>query len=179
MGGAAAESWGRLIPFPSGDGPGPSRPNRMRSDFSSICRDLLRSDVGVRMHVHGASMYPTLRTGDLVDLRPIAGRVRRGDLILFDSSRGVTLHRVVRTGAAGIVTRGDAATTHDALVQPHDVLGIVASRTREGRTVALGRPRLLSSLVTSRIRFSFRRFRRALRRWAEPAVAFRGRGLAS
>lgn len=66
----------------------------------------------------GASMNPTLKFPDLLQVVPYGGRrIRRGDVILFSTpgdARDV-VHRVVSVGASAIKARGD----NNAATDPH------------------------------------------------------------
>ena len=139
-------------------------------DLVSLCRDLLGHSVIVRMHVHGSSMYPTIRSGDLVEIHPSpAPHPRRGDIILFESSRGLTLHRVRQIRPDGaIVARGDAARQNDAPIGLEMVVGVARTRVRNGRRSIL--KRFYSPLLGELRRFGSRVLSFPLRR--PPTTSF-------
>jgi len=88
-------------------------------------------------------MGPAIRDGDLVTFAPIRHRqVRRGDVLLYDSARGPTAHRVVecpKRDRAIFLTRGDAPGSPLEEVPVGQVLGRVESVERDGRPVRVRR----------------------------------------
>jgi signal peptidase len=88
-------------------------------------------------------MYPTIRDGEMVTVVPVApAGIRRGDIVLYRSEKGVIAHRVerVRRKAGRIVylrLRGDASDSFDRPVQPEQVLGRVQAVERSGQQIDL------------------------------------------
>jgi signal peptidase I len=104
----------------------------------------MKSDhTGMRIYT-GASMYPTLREPDLMEIRPYHGRpIRAGDVILFHApGRTVPIaHRVERVTPQGIRTRGDNCRPPDEwLLNSDRVIGqvLVAHRGGHRRRVPNG-----------------------------------------
>ncbi|MDD4255298.1 MAG: hypothetical protein PHP59_07980 [Methanofollis sp.] len=90
----------------------------------------------------GPSMYPTLKTLDLLRYRPCdAGRgIRRGDVILFrpPGRSRIVIHRVVAVTPCGIRTQGDNNLSCDPYLLAGDaILGCVVSAQRGGKEVAI------------------------------------------
>ena len=56
--------------------------------------------------VAGKSMEPTLRSGDLIVVRPGAYRV--GEIVAYRSGGGLVVHRIVSVANGRLVMRGDA-----------------------------------------------------------------------
>ncbi|MFH2100060.1 MAG: signal peptidase I [Pseudomonadota bacterium] len=84
----------------------------------------------VRVRVTGGSMFPAIRSGDVVTLAPLdPGSARPGDVVLFrDVSDRLVLHRVLETGTRPdgepwVRTRGDSAAGEDLPVSGDRVLG--------------------------------------------------------
>ena len=78
----------------------------------------LRADGSVRFRVLGASMFPWIRSGDLVFVRSFAyEQASRGDVVLFEREERLFVHRVIRSvvGGAGGKERGELITKGDAL----------------------------------------------------------------
>lgn len=106
--------------------------------FTPVCTDLLRSGQAVRFCATGGSMYPTIRDGETVVVRPIDPKaVRRGDVVLYRGRRGLTAHRVMRVvgndcSPDGFMIRGDHGAGIDEHVESAQVLGRVASVERDG-----------------------------------------------
>jgi signal peptidase I len=100
------------------------------SEFESTLRAVLAAGHAARFRAAGDSMYPAIRNGDSLEIvRCDASELRRGDVILAATSRGLTAHRIVRIGerdgAPQIITRGDNAVRCDAPITADDILGRV------------------------------------------------------
>ncbi|MCP4693421.1 MAG: hypothetical protein GY859_35610 [Desulfobacterales bacterium] len=115
--------------------------------------------------VSGASMAPTLRESEILEVAPCMGRPPRpGDVILFTPPGGerggrAVAHRVVRVSGGGFRTRGDNNAEEDPwLARPEEVAGRVTAawRGRRRRIILGGRPGLLASRL-SRFRRIFTR----------------------
>lgn len=101
--------------------------------------ELLAEGLDVEVRVTGESMWPFLRSGDLVALTPPGGRVGLGDVVaILDDGPRLTVHRVVELRAGTVVTRGDARWDTDAAVAGNRVLGRVVGIRRGGRPVRRG-----------------------------------------
>jgi signal peptidase I len=104
-----------------------------------IVSDLLRRGHSVRFRAKGGSMRPTIREGEAITVAPVrpAG-IRRGDVILYRSARGVIAHRVARVerhpdGGLVFLPRGDASRGRDDPVEKAAILGSVVAVERGGR----------------------------------------------
>jgi signal peptidase I len=100
------------------------------SEFEPTLREVLAAGNTARFRASGDSMYPAIRSGDYLEIAPCdVSELRRGDVILAMTERGLTAHRVVRVREAEngirITMRGDNALRSDASVGPEDVLGRV------------------------------------------------------
>ena len=96
-------------------------------------------------------MYPTIRDGEMITVEPVVpSQVKRGDILLYQSGRGMVAHRVVRRGRRNALLstqnsvlgsyftlRGDACSTCDEPVQADQALGKVVSVERNGRLINL------------------------------------------
>jgi hypothetical protein len=104
--------------------------------FTPVCTDLLRSGQAVRFSASGRSMYPTIRDGESVVVRPIdPAAVRQGDVLLYGGRRGLTAHRVVRVlaeanAARAFVLRADNGAGLDEHVEAARILGRVSQVDR-------------------------------------------------
>jgi hypothetical protein len=84
-------------------------------------------------------MYPTIRDGDVVQVRPVkAGEIGIGDIFLFRNSGRLFVHRLVAKSRQGdrllLIAKGDANPRPDKQVEHLDVLGkIVEVRRRRHR----------------------------------------------
>jgi hypothetical protein len=129
----------------------------------------------------GYSMWPTLRTGDLLEVAPIQS-LRVGDVVLFrppGEDRKI-IHRVTSMGPRGIKTKGDHNRTCDPWVLcPTDILGRIDFAWRAGTQVSLrpgslGRIRRLAiralHILGSDIRWALSPLYRSLARSEAPGI---------
>lgn len=101
-------------------------------------KDLLARGAAVRFQVHGDSMHPVIRSGDYVTVEPApADAVRRGDIVLSLTRRGLTAHRLIAIGRSVFVTRGDNAAEPDAPFPIDQLLGRIGRIERKARVVPL------------------------------------------
>lgn len=70
--------------------------------------------IGISVVLSG-SMEPALQVNDLVLIRATEACVP-GDIVVWQSGRSMTIHRVVRVEGDSVITRGDANNTEDAPV---------------------------------------------------------------
>lgn len=111
--------------------------------FAEVSAGLLSTGCSLRFRASGRSMYPTIRHGEMVTVVPVApAEIKRGDIVLYRSERGVIAHRVegVRRKSGRIFClrlRGDASDSCDRPVQPEQVLGKVQSVERAGQQIDL------------------------------------------
>jgi signal peptidase I len=107
-------------------------------------------------------MQPTIRDGEPITVAPVAShQIKRGDILLYCTGRGMIAHRVVATGlneetGAYFILRGDSSHTSDDPVAAGRILGRVVSVERDGRTISLSGRRALirhsASLWATKIR---------------------------
>lgn len=114
------------------------------SVFPILCADLLRAGQRVRFRAWGPSMAPAIRDGDMVTFVPVRSQeIRRGDVVLYTSERGLTAHRVVGRPDGGreiFPAQGDAPGSPRERVPASQVLGRAESVERDGRRVSVRRP---------------------------------------
>lgn len=100
--------------------------------------------------MRGDSMWPTLRTGDVVRLEP-AAQVRRGDIVAFQRGADAILHRVVAHAGAGVVCRGDNRPADDGPVPSALIIGRAVAVRRGGcgtpRRLTGGTPGALHAMI--------------------------------
>ena len=93
------------------------------------------------IHYIGNSMFPTLKTGDILRMVPYKeGAVRIGDVVVFHSPYGRTpiVHRVVSVDKKGIKTKGDnKIAIDDCILQSNDIIGRVVSAQRGKKEVKI------------------------------------------
>ncbi len=81
-------------------------------------------------------MWPLIRDGETVEVRPRTRSVDVGDVVLVMLGGGLVLHRVVAVEDQGVVTKGDAVGWCDPRVPLDEVLGVVDPT---GRSRLVGR----------------------------------------
>ena len=159
----------------------------LTTQFTDLTAGILSQGYRVRFHVTGRSMLPTIHDGDAVIVEPIhPSAIRRSDILLYRSPRGLLAHRVVEiSGEASFVKRisspkldvsrftlrasrpapphfilrGDASLTHDEPVAPDQILGRVVAVERQGILNPLTGCR---ELIRYRVREQVRRLRRSV-----------------
>ncbi len=101
-----------------------------------LAAEVLRSSGRLRLRVTGWSMFPTIWPGDTLELeRTERDALSAGDIVLFNRDRRLFAHRIWKTNENTIVTRGDAMPQADPVVGDKEMLGRVASITRNGKCI--------------------------------------------
>ena len=110
----------------------------------ALARDVLRSMGEARLPVEGASMFPAIRPGDVLEVeRQRAADILPGEVVLFERDGRFLAHRVVEKlgwpASAGeqdrtvLVTRGDRLRQTDPPVGSEEVLGRITGVLRGNR----------------------------------------------
>ena len=104
----------------------------------SLVGDLLRAHGQVRIRALGGSMFPVIRSGDVLSVRRCAvDAVRPGDVVLLQADDRLFAHRLIEKRGerhlSSLVTRGDAHWRNDPLRPGSALLGQVVAVTRDGR----------------------------------------------
>jgi signal peptidase I len=119
------------------------------STKSDLAAEVLRSSGTLRLRVSGSSMLPSIWPGDvLVIRRREIGQVRPGETAFISSHGRLVAHRVKAVqGAAAkeyLITQGDTVPSPDPPVTAENLLGVVVTIERHGRSFA---PRLRPGLA--------------------------------
>ena len=115
-------------------------------ELEALAGEVLRAGCAVRFRARGASMWPSIRDGDVVKIQPMGSTaIRRGDVVLYYSGQGrLVAHRVAnrctQQGCVELLMQGDALTRPDGLVPQEQVLGRLVAIQRSGRCVRLDTP---------------------------------------
>jgi len=115
--------------------------SNLNAERSALVADVLHhnshSRQVVRLRVHGESMLPTLWPGDVVEIESCSLEdIRPGEIVLARREGRLILHRLIAPCTAnGFLLRGDSVPSPDALFPPDALLGRIARRRDEGRTV--------------------------------------------
>jgi len=131
--------------------------NLKREDFASIAQDVLGRGRILRFKAKGGSMSPFIRSGDVVEVVPLKGKINFGDIILYHSSYGNSIiHRVIQRKKEEIIAKGDSSFSYDQPLLSRQVLGRVAAVEKNGWRIRLDRPmgRLLNILLATISPFS-------------------------
>jgi signal peptidase I len=125
-------------------------------------------DIKNTLFIRGNSMFPFLKTGDIIILEKVpAEKLRTGDIVSFKHDHGdnVIVHRIVKNEKYGssfrLLTKGDNNLDYDFSVPENDILGRVRHIIRGQKTIDLERlnQKFLSKivLVLSKSNINFRR----------------------
>jgi signal peptidase I len=141
-------------------------PERGVSEFEPTLRELLAAGHTARFRASGDSMYPAIRNGDYLHIVPCrTSELRRGDVVLAATERGLTAHRIVRIserdGSLRVTTRGDNALRSDLPVPAGDVLGRI-EQIEQGTNVRKSPPESatitrFAAVLVRRLRARFQR----------------------
>jgi signal peptidase I len=126
-------------------------------------------DIKNTLFIRGNSMFPFLKTGDIIILEKVpAEKLRTGDIVSFKHDHGdnVIVHRIVKNEKYGssfrLLTKGDNNLDYDFSVLENDILGRVRHIIRGQKTIDLEslNQKFLSKiiLVLSKSNINFRRF---------------------
>ena len=110
--------------------------------FAAVCVDLLRHGFSVTFRAPGGSMHPTIRDGEIITAEPVAaGRVKRGEIVLYRVGEALLAHRVVGLrrgeGYSQLLVRGDGPGAQDEGVTAGQILGRVVCTVRGNRSLKL------------------------------------------
>jgi hypothetical protein len=100
--------------------------------------ELLSQGLTVRLVAAGHSMSPFIRSGDTLEVEPLASTVRFGDVVAVAIEGRLLVHRVVSFRGHPLRIRGDVAPHDDPSVPPTGILGRVALVVRGERRVRFG-----------------------------------------
>ena len=75
--------------------------------------------------ITSGSMWPVLKTDDLIVMRGISGsEAKIGQIIVYqNTAQGFTIHRLIRKEEGMLVTKGDANEAEDPPISEQDVIG--------------------------------------------------------
>ena len=107
-------------------------------EIMPLIRERLAVGENVRFSPRGTSMLPMLLPGrDSVVLSPVTGRLRRGDLPLYQRKNGqYVLHRVIAAGES-YTCCGDHQVYPEYGIEHGQVIAVVSSFTRKGKCISV------------------------------------------
>ncbi len=101
------------------------------ADFLELSKEILEKGVSLRFRVHGESMRPFIKTGDIVEVKRIeVSDVLIGDVILYlNVFKKIAIHRVIKkeliNNKMALMVKGDNTLLFEQDIYPEDVLGKV------------------------------------------------------
>lgn len=113
-----------------------------REEFSELTESLLRGGQALRLRAFGNSMYPTIRSGNLLWIEPCPEGPRLGEVFLFRNDQGrVIAHRIVeaisQNGKSLYRAKGDFLISSRDILTPDRILGKVTAVERDGQKITL------------------------------------------
>ena len=135
---------------------------RMRANVqldSPVCQlatELLRVHGSLRLRATGFSMLPAIQSGDILFVHRCAiHEVRPGEVAFFSCYGGVVAHRMIARMQECMIAQGDTVPSPDPPVTAENLLGVVVSIERDGKSFAPPlRPDLFSRLTATLLRRS-------------------------
>jgi signal peptidase I len=127
-------------------------------DFLELSKEILKRRGCLCFRARGGSMYPFIRDGEVIIVKPaMISEVRIGDIIFYCTSQAkMVVHRVIKTckenGEMVLMTKGDFTPCFDQLVHSNNLLGKVVAIERKGKIIRLDKGRaMLTSVFLAKI----------------------------
>jgi len=113
-----------------------------RIDSLNLSREILNRGGDVRIPVVGSSMWPLIKTGDIIFIEPVdIEQISIGDIIVCRRGRRMVAHRLMKkyidNGRTVLVTKGDTFCGFDSPFFSEDVLGKVRAIERRTRRIMI------------------------------------------
>lgn len=107
--------------------------NRMEDIYPFIL-EAFSKDLTFTFPIHGTSMLPLLKTGDLVTIRKVDSNLKKGDIVLFRRfDESFVLHRIIRVNNDSYDIVGD----HQGIIEKNvlfgQMIGVVISYNKNGK----------------------------------------------
>src|ERR1700751_353773 len=99
--------------------------------FEEIVRPMLERGLSRRFEARGCSMSPTIRDGEIVEVKPMElSKLREKDIVLAKSDCGFRLHRIVVLDPerGSFITRGDCCQENDPPLSRSQILGVARAK---------------------------------------------------
>jgi phage repressor protein C with HTH and peptisase S24 domain len=110
-------------------------PNPAVETWVPLLRDTLARDGKFFWQVQGKSMLPTLPPDCTIEIHPMQGEARLGELLVFADKNTLVVHRLVAQRAAHFILQGDNRAVWDPPISPDQVIGCVFQATYQNRLV--------------------------------------------
>jgi len=102
---------------------------------------VLAKGASFRFEARGLSMHPFIKDRELITISPVCGaRLYSGDVVAFchPETGRLTVHRIVKKNAHGLLLRGDNCPEADGLIPAAGLLGRVTEVGGKNRIRRLG-----------------------------------------
>lgn len=107
--------------------------NRME-DLYPLMLEAFNNDLTFTFPINGTSMQPLLHTGDLVTIKKIDNRIKKGDIALFRRENGAfVLHRVRRVNYDSYSFVGDHQYKLEKGIKDNQLIGLVISYKKNNK----------------------------------------------
>ena len=105
--------------------------------FADLVQEFIETGNSFRFQARGRSMWPTIRDGEFLRVKPIGKRqLKLGDIVLFRRMGEFKAHRIIGRKRDSVLIRGDACIDSDGWIAIPEILGrvVAAERGGDGRT---------------------------------------------
>ena len=114
------------------------------SEIVALGTEILRRGELLRFSAGGESMYPSIRDGDVLTIKPVhPSLLRVGEVVFCKTASQAVAHRLVwakRNGRGFFLLQGDRNMRPDPPVRADQIMGRVVELSRDGRIIRLDRP---------------------------------------
>jgi len=115
------------------------------SDLLEMWQEVLEKGRTFRFRALGGSMFPFIRSGDLLTAKAVSPiDLSIGEVLLYQREGRSFVHRLIKkkimNGTPLFITHGDHLTFSDPTIQSSQILGKVICIERSGRTIHLDTP---------------------------------------
>jgi hypothetical protein len=122
--------------------------------YLPLLASALKRGHAVPFQVRGHCMWPALKSGDKLAVKPLSKRPQTGDILVCYRGTHAVAHRVVdqfqdAEGQGWVRCRGDASLELDAAVRESDVVGVVTKIRRASTSLQPSAAAALSSRVVA------------------------------
>jgi len=106
--------------------------------FANLVQEFIDTGNSFRFQARGRSMWPTIRDGELLHVKPIGkGQLKLGEIVLFRHGGEFKAHRIIGRNRDSVLTRGDACIDADGWIAIPEILGRVVAAESDGRDTTI------------------------------------------
>lgn len=111
----------------------------------ALRKEAIQKGHSVQTVASGYSMFPFIRKGDILTVKPVSiETIKRGDIVVFESSEKWIAHRVIGiyiyNSQVILTTRGDSRISKDPIVIYLNFVGITTHIQRKNKLISLSSP---------------------------------------